>query len=113
MTKLKNNHHYKGTVTRIVDGDTIYVETNLGFTVKMDICFRMSGYDSPETYRPKTEEERVRGKAATEYLKHLIEGKTVYVQSDGFGKYRWLGTIYLPESEISVNQMMIDAGHIK
>ena len=106
-------YQYKARVTRVVDGDTIVACVDLGFNIQTNLKFRMEGYDSPETWRPKSEEERVRGEAAKAELTRLIEGSDVVITCPGFGKYRWLGTVNLPESDISVNQMMIDAGHTK
>ena len=106
-----NTYTYPATITRVVDGDTVDASVDLGFRTFMNIRFRMEGYDAPETWRPKSEEERVLGQAATDYLKSLIDGKQLIVESNKFGKYRWLGTLYLIGDEESVNDKMIRAGH--
>ena len=106
-------HKYNAKVLRVVDGDTIDVTIFLGFKVKMDIRFRLTGFDAPETYRPKSEDEARAGKAATEQLKGMIDGKNVIIHSDKFGKYRYLATVYLPGKDWSVNDRMIKLGHIK
>jgi len=107
------NYTYKAQVLRVVDGDTIDARVDLGFNVDMNIRFRMIGYDAPETWRPKSEEERALGKKATKALENLISGKTIIIKSNKFGKYRWLGEVFLPDNPISVNQQMIDLGHTK
>ena len=78
------DYKYSGVVTRVVDGDTIDTVVDLGFRTFMNIRFRMEGYDSPETWRPKSEEERVLGQAATDYLKSLIDNKPIQIKSNTF-----------------------------
>ena len=110
---MKNNYVFNAVVTRVVDGDTIDAKVSMGFNVYMEIRFRMLGYDAPETWRPKSDEEKEKGLEATADLVALIEGKDVLIKSNKFGKYRWLGEVFLPGDEVSVNQKMIILGHIK
>jgi len=60
-------------VTKIVDGDTIDCILDLGFNISFKGRFRLSGYDAPETWRPKTEAERVAGEKVTQFLESLLE----------------------------------------
>ena len=106
-------YKYNAKVLRVVDGDTIDAMVELGFNVTMKIRFRLSGFDAPETYRPKSDKEKELGLKATAELERLIGGKEVIVESSKFGKYRWLATVYIDGHELSINQMMIDLGHIK
>ncbi|MEP2120006.1 MAG: thermonuclease family protein [Bauldia litoralis] len=105
---------YRAEVVRVVDGDTIDVDIDLGFYIwikKQRI--RMLDIDAPEMRG----ESKVAGAAATEYLKTLIDGKEIILRTskgkdgadrdDSFG--RWLGTVYL--DGVDVNQQMIRAGH--
>ena len=105
---------YRAVVVRVVDGDTIDVDIDLGFYVwikKQRI--RLFGIDAPEV----TGETRQEGLAATEHLKSLIEGESIILRTvkgadggdrdDSFG--RWLGTVY--HGDIDVNAEMIRSGH--
>lgn len=105
---------YRAVVVRVVDGDTIDVDIDLGFYVwirKQRI--RLIGIDAPETRG----ESRPEGLAATEYLTSLINGQAIILRTvkgsdggdrdDSFG--RWLGTIY--HGDMDVNAEMIRAGH--
>ncbi len=105
---------YRAVVVRVVDGDTIDVDIDLGFYVwirKQRI--RLIGIDAPETRG----ESRPEGLAATDYLKSLIDGQAIILRTvkgsdggdrdDSFG--RWLGTIY--HGDMDVNAEMIRAGH--
>lgn len=108
-------HRYNATVTRVVDGDTIDALVDLGFGIYHKQRFRMLGYDAPETHRPKTLAERMAGQAATAALKTLIDHMNVIVETEKTGKYgRYLATVWMEDTpEISVNQWMIEQGHIK
>ena len=107
---------YRAVVVRVVDGDTIDVDIDLGFYVwikKQRI--RLFGIDAPEV----TGETRQEGLAATEHLKSLIEGESIILRTvkgadggdrdDSFG--RWLGTVY--HGDIDVNAEMIRSGYAK
>ena len=41
-------YEYKAKVTRVVDGDTVDFEVDLGFHIKADIRGRLKGVDTPE-----------------------------------------------------------------
>ena len=105
---------YRAVVVRVVDGDTIDVDIDLGFYVwikKQRI--RLLGIDAPEVKG----DTRPEGLAATEHLKALIEGESIILRTvkgddggdrdDSFG--RWLGTIY--HGDLDVNAEMIRSGH--
>lgn len=111
---MNSFYKYNAKVLRVVDGDTIDADVELGFNVRMKIRFRLSGFDAPETYRPKSDDEKQAGIKATEALEGLIGGKDVIIESNKFGKYRYLAKIYLSERDhISVNETMISLGHTK
>lgn len=106
-------YEYKTLVTRVVDGDTFDGEVDLGFTVKVNVRFRVLNFDSPESYRPKTEGEKIHGDAATSFAKELIEGKVVTIKTykgDSFG--RWLASIKLEDGRDYAN-IMISEGFEK
>ncbi len=103
-------HLYDAKVTRVVDGDTIDVEITLGLDVFTKLRLRLYGINAPEIRG----ESKVLGKAATEFLKSLIDDKEVIIMTirDRRGKYgRHLAKIYLEEDTPSVNQLMVENGH--
>jgi len=75
-------YEYKGYVTRVVDGDTYDIIVDLGFRTNRTERFRLSDIDTPETWRPKSEAERDHGEKATEFVKNLIENKTITLLSE-------------------------------
>ena len=66
-------HEYKIDVLRVVDGDTVDVDIDLGFGVWLrDERVRMMGIDTPES-RTSDKVEKLFGLAAKEKLKSKIE----------------------------------------
>lgn len=105
---------YRAVVVRVVDGDTIDADIDLGFYIWIKRQrIRLLGIDAPEVRG----ESKAEGIAATEHLKSLIDGETIILRTvkgedggdrdDSFG--RWLGTIY--HGGIDVNAEMIRSGH--
>lgn len=79
---------YRAIVTRIVDGDTIRVDLDLGLHIwQRDMPLRLLGYDAPEVRGV----ERPQGIQATEAIAALLSvGSTVIVRTekgDSFGRY--------------------------
>jgi micrococcal nuclease len=102
-------------VTNVVDGDTIDVEIDLGFSVSYAQRLRLAGIDTPES-RTTDKAEKVLGLEAKEYLKGKIkDAKDVVVKTekpDSSEKYgRILGWVYIDGSNKSINEQMIEDGH--
>ena len=91
---------YKAKVLRVVDGDTVDLEVDLGFRTLMRDRFRLSGIDTPETYGVKKgSEEYKAGMKAKEWLEEKIGGEIILIKThkDKRGKYgRWLCEIFIP-----------------
>ena len=89
-------HEIVGKVTRVSDGDTVWVSGRLG---RQKI--RLNRIDAPESDQPF-------GKEATSYLKSLIGGKEICVKYETTDRYgRILGSIFLGETDINL-QMVRD-----
>ena len=103
---------YKAEVTRVVDGDTIDVELDLGFSILMRARVRLLGIDTPES-RTRDLEEKKFGQAAKDYLNHWIEEQEyVMIESTEKGKFgRVLGNVWNPECTVCVNTKMIEDHH--
>jgi micrococcal nuclease len=102
-------------VTNVVDGDTIDVEIDLGFSVSYAQRLRLAGIDTPES-RTTDKAEKALGLEAKEYLKGKIkDAKDVIVKTekpDSSEKYgRILGWVYIDGSNKSINEQMIEDGH--
>ena len=93
-------------VTNVVDGDTIDVEIDLGFSVSYAQRLRLAGIDTPES-RTTDKAEKALGLEAKEYLKSKIkDAKNIVVKTekpDSSEKYgRILGWIYVDGSNKSI-----------
>jgi micrococcal nuclease len=102
-------YEYKCNVTRIVDGDTIDAEIQLGFDISFKSRIRLYGVDTPES-RTRDLDEKARGKLASAFLKEKIEGADlvkVQTKLDKKGKFgRVLGIIFA--DDVDLNQEMIN-----
>jgi micrococcal nuclease len=107
--------YYVKKVSKVVDGDTIDVDIDLGFDISFTSRVRLAGIDAPES-RTKDLAEKALGLEAKEYLKHAIDSaKTVVIKtekSDSSEKYgRILGWVFLDGSVVSINEKMIAEGY--
>lgn len=107
--------YYVKKVSRVVDGDTIDVDIDLGFDISFTSRVRLAGIDTPES-RTADKAEKALGLEAKAFLKHAIDSaKTVVIKTekmDSSEKYgRILGWVYLDGSDISVNEQMISEGY--
>ena len=116
---VKIMYTYKISPLKIVDGDTIDSEIDLGFDIKVKKRVRFLGMNAPES-RTKDLEEKARGLAAKDRVKALLEGcKNIQLKSHGIGKFgRCLGEIMLDMVDgqekltlVSLNELLIKEGH--
>ena len=110
-------YEYKVKITRVVDGDTVDAEVDLGFDTFIKDRIRLMGLDTPES-RTRNKKEKALGLAAKAYLKELLrENKgdiILRTSKEGKGKFgRILGTLLIYDGMTSVNQMLIDEGHAR
>ena len=106
-------YEYRCTLRRVVDGDTIDVDVDLGFKVTLsNERVRLQGINTAES-RTKNKAEKILGLAAKERLKELLPKKfTIKTTKDGKGKF---GRILAEPIVDGVNicQKMVDEGHAK
>ena len=107
-------YNYKAIVTRVVDGDTVIVDIDLGFGVWLkEQSVRLAKINTPEIKGSA----RIEGIAAKDFLSKLILNKWVQIRTEkGHEKYgRWLATILLEEDKnlIDINSKMVQEGHAK
>jgi micrococcal nuclease len=101
---------YNCTLDRVIDGDTVDVDIDLGFGVWLKKQrVRLNGIDTPES-RTRDLAEKKLGLEAKARLQELCIGD-FKVKSLGKGKYgRILGIPYTHEGK-DICQMLIDEGH--
>ena len=112
-------YNYKIKPIKIIDGDTIDAEIDLGFDIKTKKRIRFAGINTPES-RTRDLEEKARGLAAKDRVKQLLDGcKNITLCSHGVGKFgRCLGEIMLDMVDgqekltlVSLNELLIREGH--
>jgi micrococcal nuclease len=102
-------------VLKVVDGDTIDVDIDLGFNVSYTQRVRLAGIDTPES-RTKDLKEKALGLESKDYLsKQLKDALMVVIKTekpDSSEKYgRILGWLYINDDEKSLNEQMIEQGY--
>lgn len=109
-------YHYKCKVLRVIDGDSIEVDVDLGFSTWKKVTLRLSDIDAAEV-RTKDLEEKQIGLEATEFLKNkLFENNPegfIYIQSnsvDAFG--RSLARVFTENGD-NVNLILFESGFAK
>ncbi len=114
QVSTQNLFHYRATVDRVVDGDTIDVTLDLGFDIQMKARIRFHGVNAPES-RTRDAVEKEAGLAAKRYVEDwlsAIDGKAVIQTSlDEKGEHgRVLGRI-LSDDGACLNDEMVSLGH--
>ena len=116
----KSCYNFRVTqIDKVLDGDTIDVTIDLGFDLYKKERVRIAGVDTPEK-RTRDLEEKALGIDATNWLKDKLE-ETIAGDDElsirtelkgGVGKYgRLLGWLYIGDSDVSLNEQMIDEGY--
>jgi micrococcal nuclease len=100
---------------KVVDGDTIEVDIDLGFDIAIHKRVRLAGVDTPES-RTKDAYEKKLGLEAKEWLKlQLKDTETLRIKTekpDSTEKYgRILGWLYTGTDAMSINEKMIQEGY--
>jgi micrococcal nuclease len=98
------NYKYNVRLRRVVDGDTVDFDVDLGFRVWSIQRFRLARVDTPEI-RTKDKEEKERGKASKEFVrKRLTYAESIQVETVKTGKFgRWLAEIWYVHKGIEIN----------
>jgi micrococcal nuclease len=97
-------------IQKIVDGDTLDVEIDLGFSIIIEKRIRLAGLDAPELHTTDSNEKAL-GLKAKEWLKGHLEGPgEILIRTElSAEKYgRILGKLYI--NDICLNDQMISEG---
>lgn len=107
-------------VDRVVDGDTVDVVIDLGFSILTKQRVRLLGIDAPEN-RTRDQTEKVYGKLATEALSDWFVSEPVAIElrclsMDDRGKFgRILGELWVRPTEsgdwVNLNKWMVNSHH--
>ena len=108
-------HEYNAKLIKVVDGDTLDAEIDLGFNVFIKERVRLYGIDTWES-RTRDLEEKKKGLAAKARLKELVSSKKFIIRTHKKqkGKYgRILGEIFteIDGMDVNVNDLLFEEGH--
>ena len=106
-------YQYRINIHRIIDGDTVDVDIDLGFGVWLKKQrIRLYGIDTPESRTRDLDEKRY-GLRAKKYLTQQIEGGAILkTRLDKKGKYgRILGEFISLDGNTNINELMISKHH--
>lgn len=97
------------SVVKVVDGDTVDVDIDLGFGIIIRQRVRLKGINAPET-RTTDFKEKSLGILSKYFLeKELSNCKNLRIQTYKDDKYgRILGVLFDEGESVSINQKMID-----
>jgi micrococcal nuclease len=110
-------YEYRAKVNKIVDGDTVDVDIDLGFGIWLhDERVRIMGIDTPES-RTSDEVEKIFGLASKERLKEIL-GETCILKTqvdskgeDMKGKFGRILGDFIAEDGRMVTEILISEGH--
>lgn len=108
---VSDNYIRSAVVNRIIDGDTVEVIIDLGFSIKIKKTVRMLGYNAPELTSSNTEEREL-AQIAKKCLSNLLYGKSIMLQTVKFNEDmygRLLGIEWI-ETDKSINDQMLEFG---
>ena len=102
-------------VNKIVDGDTIDVDIDLGFAVSFTQRVRLAGIDTPESRTTDLKEKALGVEVKEKIKKEIAAAKDIVIKTekpDSSEKYgRILGWLFLDGNTVSLNQQLIDQGY--
>jgi len=102
-------------IHKVVDGDTIDADIDLGFDISLTKRIRLAGVDTPES-RTADANEKKYGLDSKDWLKHRLEfAKDIIIKTelpDSTEKYgRIIGHLFINGEETSLNDQMIVEGY--
>lgn len=102
------SYTYKAELVRVIDGDTIVLDIDLGFeTWLRNQVIRLYGIDTPEMKG----KEKPEGLKVTAWMEQRLEGREIVLQSiqDKKGNFgRWLGIVFADGE--NVNEELLAQG---
>lgn len=103
------------SVVKVVDGDTIDADIDLGFDISLTKRIRLSGIDTPESRTTNVEEKKL-GLQSKDWLKNRLQfAKDIIIRTelpDSTEKYgRIIGHLYINGEDVSLNNQMIIEGY--
>lgn len=98
-------------INRIIDGDTVDLDIDLGFGVVLTQRVRLKDLDAPETRTVNLDEKKLGIQSRDWLIKELAREGEWIIETTKEDKYgRILGTLYLVGEPVTVNEKMLNEG---
>lgn len=108
-------YEYKANLDRVVDGDTLDVDVDMGFKITTNQRIRLGGLNTPEIFHvDTTSADYKKGLKAKKYVERRLRKNknqmrlVTYKWAGMHGRYT--GIIWLGDSKISLNEELIKNG---
>lgn len=99
-------YEYKCTLVRVIDGDTVVVDIDLGLSVHHIVPVRLYGINAPEI---RTEQGPVAKKFVEDwFVNKLYLIRTIKDKTEKYGRY--LGVFVDVDTGITLNSALVEAG---
>lgn len=105
---------YRAFVNEVIDGDTIDVTIDLGFSTFKKTRLRLYGINCPES-KSKNLKEKKAGIKAKLFVEHIIKNKYVclnIIKQEKFGRYLAI-VKYAKNSMLTLNDILVTSGFAK
>lgn len=103
-------YRYEATVTRVIDGDTVVADIDLGFYIIMrNVKLRLARIDAPEMRGI----ERADGAKSKAFLNEVVNKRNVIVQTTkvgSFGRYIAEVEVQYQGCRVNVSDLMVKEG---
>ena len=115
MSTPPNKFTYPISNIRVIDGDTIEADVDLGFRIRQRQVIRLAGIDAPEL-RSKDSDEKVRAQISRRALKEVLaedawEIRMHSIELDKYGRSLAVIWRHAPEWWDNINTWMVENGH--
>lgn len=109
--QLHDPYIRRARVRRVVDGDTIDVDIDLGFHATVSHRLRLAGVDTPELRNKTTKVEAL---AAKQYVEDWVESEDdwpLIIRTEKTGKWnRWIAQIWRTGDPVDLSTALINEG---
>jgi micrococcal nuclease len=109
-------YEYTGKVTRVVDGDTLHVDIDLGCDTHLNMTIRLDGIDAPEMSTSEGHLARDYVVAWLEQFGNQVVVRTVKDKKEKYGRYLawiWPPNIMDRPGDNSLQDDMLARGYAK
>lgn len=93
---------FPALVNRVIDGDTVVLDLDLGFRISYRVHCRLLDVEAPEIRGAKSEAERLAGVRVKELLERLVLGNPVRFESAGLESFcRAVGVLFIGDFDVN------------